>query len=104
MLLESNIIYGKNSVGEFYIINANTGAKCLMFPDRRLCYLIPDNITHGDITRAIENDEFRLDYKIPSNKELCEFIEFLKEYLIDASRFPFGCFEKVEGSYKPQNF
>ena len=104
MLLESNIIYGKNSVGEFYIINANTGAKCLMFPAWRYCYLIPDNITDGDITRAIEDDEFRLDHKIPTDKELCEFIEFLKEYLIDASRFPFGSFEKVEGSYKPLNF
>lgn len=104
MLLESNIIYGKNSMEEYYIINTDTGAKCLMFPLFRKCVLVPDSITEGDITRALKEDEFCLEKKNPTDKDLCEFIEFLKKYLVDGSRFPFGGFEKVEGSYKILKF
>ena len=49
--VEEKLIWDKNSAGEEYLINIETGAKCTWIsPCGGIC---PDLITRGDMTRAL---------------------------------------------------
>ena len=52
MKVDKNLLFDKNSLDEYYMINANTGAKFTIHIFQKIFGLCPDNVTEGDAKRA----------------------------------------------------
>lgn len=83
MKVDKNLLFDKNSLDEYYMINANTGAKFTIHIAQRIFCLCPDNVTEGDAKRAeIDNmDIWRYVGKNVDDAYMNIFRIFVEEYV-----------------------
>ncbi len=83
MKVDKDLLFDKNSLSEYYMINANTGAKFTIHITQKIFCLCPDNVTEGDAKRAEADnmDIWRYVGKNVDDTDMNIFRIFVEEYV-----------------------
>ena len=83
MKVDKDLLFDKNSLDEYYMINANTGAKFTIHITQKIFCLCPDNVTEGDAKRAEADnmDIWRYVRKNVDDADMNIFRIFVEEYV-----------------------
>jgi hypothetical protein len=82
MIINRTLIYDVNSMDEAYLINIKNGAKCTIHGK----YACPDEITDGDVERALEKDGINISKFVQKKRNLSieallKFRDCAEEYI-----------------------
>lgn len=83
MKVDKDLLFDKNSLDEYYMINTNTGAKFTIHITQKIFCLCPDNVTEGDAKRAEADniDIWRYVGKNVDDADMNIFRIFVEEYV-----------------------